>query len=200
MTQFQKGHPGGPGRPKGMKNGEGRKAKQTKEFAAEADRYDYNDDTRQRFAAGNPGRPKGSKNKLSLHAVEKMVELGLDPIEQYVDLLERAKAAGNLNVEANCLSVLAKYRYSSMSASDISNPEDEDLQINVTSFDQPGVATVATVAVAGWGKNEEAKVTETQKPMETLENSNRHMETSGKSSTYDDNVVRIVRYDEAGSN
>lgn len=197
MPQFQKGHPGGPGRPKGMKNGEGRKAKRTKEFAVEAERYDYNDDTRQRFRTGNPGRPKGSKNKLSLHAIEKMVELGLDPIEQYVDLLSRARAAGNLNVEANCLGVLAKYRYSSMSATDISNPEDEDLQINVTSFDTPDVAEVAEVAVAGWGKNDDVKDGKTP---EALENTDRPMETSVKSSTYDDNVVKIVRYDEAESN
>ena len=187
MPQFQKGHPGGPGRPKGMKNGEGRKSKMKREFAAEADRYDYNDDTRQRFAAGNPGRPKGSKNKLSLHAVEKMVELGLDPIEQYVDLLARARAAGNLHVEANCLSVLAKYRYSSMSASDISNPEDEDLQVNVTSFEAPQ-----------WGKNDEAKVSETQPA--SSENTNEEATSVEESSTYDDNIVRIVRYDEAGSN
>lgn len=199
MPQFQKGHPGGPGRPKGMKNGEGRKARRAREFAAEAKRYDYNDETRQRFRTGNPGRPKGAKNKLSLHAVEKMVELGLDPIEQYVDLLQRARAAGNLNVEANCLSVLAKYRYSSMSATDISNPEDEDLQVNVTSYGAPGVAEVAEVAVAGWGKNDEAKATETRKPMETLENSNGPMETPSKSTTYE-NVVKIVRYDEAESN
>jgi hypothetical protein len=116
-----------------------------------------------------------------------MVELGLDPIEQYVDLLARARAAGNLNVEANCLSVLAKYRYSSMSASDISNPEDEDLQVNVTSFEAPQ-----------WGKNEGAKVAETQPA--SSENANEEATSVGKSSTYDDNVVRIVRYDEAGSN
>ena len=187
MPQFQKGHPGGPGRPKGMKNGEGRKAKRKKEFADEAERYDYNDETRQRFRTGNPGRPKGAKNKLSLHAVEKMVELGLDPIEQYVDLLERARAAGNLNVEANCLSVLAKYRYSSMSATDISNPEDEDLQVNVTSFDAPQ-----------WGKNEEAKVTETQPA--SSGNANEEATSVEESSTYDDNVVTIARFNESSSN
>lgn len=190
MPQFQKGHPGGPGRPKGMKNGEGRKARMKRAFAAEADRYDYNDETRQRFKAGNPGRPKGSKNKLSLHAVEKMVELGLDPIEQYVDLLARARAAGNLNVEANCLGVLAKYRYSSMSATDISNPEDDDLQVNVTSFD-----------ASTMGENEGAKASKTPSdPISKSVNSNEDSEKVDKSTTYDDNVVTIVRYDETGSN
>ena len=189
MPKFQKGNPGGPGRPKGMKNGEGRKARRAKEFAAEAERYDYNDETRQRFREGNPGRPKGSRNKLSLHAVEKMVELGLDPIEQYVDLLARARAAGNLNVEANALGVLAKYRYSSMSATDISNPEDEDLQVNVTSYDASGL-----------GNNGEAKVAITPAdPIGKSLNTNEDIGKVEKTTTYDDNVVKIARFNESGS-
>jgi len=89
------------------------------------------------FREGNPGRPKGSRNKLSLQAVDKMVELGFDPIEQYMEVLNKARQTGNLAVEERALSRLMQFRYAGLHHSMVTNTDDTDLEVSVTRFELP---------------------------------------------------------------
>lgn len=101
---------------------------------------DYNHksgDGRTGFKEGNPGRPKGSHNKLSLAAVDKMIDAGFDPVDQYMQLLAKAKEQNNLVIEERALSRLIQFRYSSLHHSMVSNADDSDLTVNVTRFEAP---------------------------------------------------------------
>lgn len=89
------------------------------------------------FKEGNPGRPKGSHNKLSLAAVDKMIDAGFDPVDQYMQLLAKAKEQNNLVIEERALSRLIQFRYSSLHHSMVSNADDSDLTVNVTRFEAP---------------------------------------------------------------
>lgn len=94
-------------------------------------------DGQSRFQKGNPGRPKGSKNKLSFQAAERMEDLGLDPLQGYVDLLMKARADGNLAVEERALSRLMQFRWAGLHHSMVTNVDQEDLEVSVTKFDMP---------------------------------------------------------------
>jgi hypothetical protein len=90
------------------------------------------------FKEGNPGRPKGSHNKLSLAAVDKMIDAGFDPVDQYMSLLKKAQEQGNLVIEERALSRLIQFRYSSLHHSMVSNADDSDLTVNVTRYEADG--------------------------------------------------------------
>lgn len=94
-------------------------------------------DGQSRFQKGNPGRPKGSKNKLSFQAAERMEDLGLDPLQGYVDLLMKARADGNLAVEERALSRLMQFRWAGLHHSMVTNVDQEDLEVSVTKFEMP---------------------------------------------------------------
>ncbi len=99
---------------------------------------DYNHkagEGRSGFKEGNPGRPKGSHNKLSLAAVDKMIDAGFDPVDQYMQLLAKAKEQNNLVIEERALSRLIQFRYSSLHHSMVSNADDSDLTVNVTRYE-----------------------------------------------------------------
>jgi hypothetical protein len=98
--------------------------------------YNHNDGTG--FKEGNPGRPKGSHNKLSLAAVDKMIDAGFDPVDQYMRLLAKAQEQNNLVIEERALSRLIQFRYSSLHHSMVSNADDSDLIINVTRYEADG--------------------------------------------------------------
>jgi len=99
-------------------------------------------DGQSRFKKGNPGKPKGTKNKLSFQAAERMEELGLDPLQGYVDLLRKARESGNQAVEERCLSRLMQFRWAGLHHSMVTNVDEKDLEVSVTKFEVP----------EGWGK------------------------------------------------
>ena len=128
-TRFKKGWKGGPGRPKGVKNGEGQEKR--------------NGEMVERVAAPPQkkiGRPKGSRNKYSLSAADRMIDLGFDPIEQYMKLLDEVRAEGNKVLEERILSRLVPFRFATLHHSLITNTQDTDLQVNVTQFQVPDVS------------------------------------------------------------
>jgi hypothetical protein len=94
-------------------------------------------DGQSRFKKGNPGKPLGTKNKLSFQAAERMEELGLDPLQAYVSLLEKARETGNLAVEERCLSRLMQFRWAGLHHSMVTNVDEADLEISVTKFEAP---------------------------------------------------------------
>ena len=109
---------------------------------------DYNHtagEGRSGFKEGNPGRPKGSHNKLSLAAVDKMVDAGCDPVDQYISLLKKAQEQGNLVIEERALSRLIQFRYSSLHHSMVSNADDSDLTVNVTRYEADGSGDMGDV-------------------------------------------------------
>ena len=95
------------------------------------------EDGQSRFKKGNPGRPKGSKNKLSFQAAERMEDLGLDPLLGYVELLQKARAEGNLAVEERALSRLMQFRWAGLHHSMVTNVDEADLEVSVTKFEMP---------------------------------------------------------------
>ena len=95
------------------------------------------EDGQSRFKKGNPGRPKGSKNKLSFQAAERMEDLGLDPLMGYVELLQKARADGNLAVEERALSRLMQFRWAGLHHSMVTNVDEKDLEVSVTKFEMP---------------------------------------------------------------
>jgi len=95
------------------------------------------EDGQSRFKKGNPGRPKGSKNKLSFQAAERMEELGLDPLMGFVELLQKARASGNLAVEERALSRLMQFRWAGLHHSMVTNVDEADLEVSVTKFEMP---------------------------------------------------------------
>lgn len=95
------------------------------------------EDGQSRFKKGNPGRPKGSKNKLSFQAAERMEDLGLDPLIGYVELLQKARADGNLAVEERALSRLMQFRWAGLHHSMVTNVDEADLEVSVTKFEMP---------------------------------------------------------------
>jgi hypothetical protein len=94
-------------------------------------------DGKSRFKEGNPGRPKGSKNKLSFQAAERMEELGLDPLEGYRELLQKARATNNLAVEERALSRLMQFRFAGLHHSMVTNVDEKDLEVSVTKYEMP---------------------------------------------------------------
>jgi hypothetical protein len=94
-------------------------------------------DGKSRFKKGNPGRKPGSKNKLSYHAAHRMEELGLDPLQGYIDVLEKARATGNLIVEERALAKLMQFRYAGLHHSMITTVDEKDLEVSVTKFEMP---------------------------------------------------------------
>ena len=104
-------------------------------------KYNYTKGERGKgFRRGNPGKPKGVKHKYSLNAVEQMVACGFDPIDAYLDLLERAREAGNLIVEERILSRLMPFRFPTLHHSLLTNMEDSDLKISLIKFAETGSA------------------------------------------------------------
>jgi hypothetical protein len=95
------------------------------------------EDGQSRFKKGNPGRPKGSKNKLSFQAADRMEDLGLDPLLGYVELLQKARAEGNLAVEERALSRLMQFRWAGLHHSMVTNVDEADLEVSVTKFEMP---------------------------------------------------------------
>ena len=98
-------------------------------------------DGKSRFKEGNPGRPKGVKNKLSFQAAERMEELGLDPLEGYRELLQKARATNNLAVEERALSRLMQFRFAGLHHSMVTNVDEKDLEVSVTKFEMPDNST-----------------------------------------------------------
>ena len=99
------------------------------------------EDGKSRFKAGNPGRPKGVKNKLSFQAAERMEQLGLDPLQGYVELLMKARATNNLAVEERALSRLMQFRFAGLHHSMVTNVDEKDLEVSVTKFEMPAEST-----------------------------------------------------------
>ena len=133
-TQFKKGWKGGPGRPKGVKNGEGQKHRN----GETVEREDV-PAPMEKKANGRLGRKPGSKNKYSLSAADRLIELGFDPVEEYLKLLAKARKAGNEALEERILSRLMPFRFASLHHSLMTTTEDVDLQVNVTRFESPAL-------------------------------------------------------------
>ena len=131
-NRFQKGNPGGPGRPKGVKNGEGKRA--TNRIGETIEREDAPEARTKRVKAG---RPKGKKNKFSLSAADRMIELGFDPIEQYLELLDKVRAQGNQQLEERILSRLVPFRFAQLHHTMMTDTKDLDLQVKVAQFQAP---------------------------------------------------------------
>ena len=131
-NRFKKGHPGHPsaGRPKGVKNGEGQKHRVGSVIERE-------DAPAPRTKRAKGGRPKGKKNKYSLSAADRMIELGFDPIEQSLELLDKVRADGNAALEERILSRLVPFRFAQLHHTMMTDTKDLDLQVNVTQFQVP---------------------------------------------------------------
>ena len=86
---------------------------------------------------GKGGRPKGKKNKFSLSAADRMIELGFDPIEQYLDLLDKVRADGNQQLEEKILSRLVPFRFAQLHHTMMTDTKDIDLQVKVANFMAP---------------------------------------------------------------
>ena len=129
-NRFQKGNPGGPGRPKGVKNGDGQKHR----VGSMVEREDVPEPRTKR---AKPGRPKGKKNKFSLSAADRMIELGFDPIEQYLELLDNVRAEGNRQLEERILSRLVPFRFAQLHHTMMTDTKDIDLNISVAKFQAP---------------------------------------------------------------
>lgn len=137
-TRFKHGHPGGPGRPKGVKNGDRKRRTTIKgDVARETDfgpKIEREDVPKPK---NKGGRPKGKKNKFSLSAADRMIELGFDPIEQYLDLLAKVRAEGNQQLEERILSRLVPFRFAQLHHTMMTDTKDIDLQVKVANFMAP---------------------------------------------------------------
>ncbi len=130
-TRFKKGHGGGPGRPKGVKNGEGRNFRNGESIERENVPAPM-----EKKANGRLGRKKTrGKNKFSLSAADRLIELGFDPVEEYLKLLAKARKAGNEGLEERILSRLMPFRFATLHHSLMTNTEDADLTVNLTQFE-----------------------------------------------------------------
>ena len=66
-----------------------------------------------------------------------MEDLGLDPLMGYVELLQKARADGNLAVEERALSRLMQFRWAGLHHSMVTNVDEKDLEVSVTKFEMP---------------------------------------------------------------
>ena len=66
-----------------------------------------------------------------------MEELGLDPLMGFVELLQKAREAGNLAVEERALSRLMQFRWAGLHHSMVTNVDEADLEVSVTKFEMP---------------------------------------------------------------
>ena len=66
-----------------------------------------------------------------------MEDLGLDPLMGYVELLQKARAEGNLAVEERALSRLMQFRWAGLHHSMVTNVDEKDLEVSVTKFEMP---------------------------------------------------------------
>lgn len=67
-----------------------------------------------------PGRPKGSRNRRTLSAMEKMRDLGCDPLEELVKIGNKALRDEDNHLAASCFKEIATYIYPKLKALDIS--------------------------------------------------------------------------------
>ena len=74
-----------------------------------------------------------------MSAADRLIELGFDPVEEYLKLLARARKAGNEALEERILSRLMPFRFASLHHSLMTTTEDVDLQVNVTKFESPAL-------------------------------------------------------------
>ena len=171
-NRFKKGNAGGPGRPKGVKNGEGkRRSGFVENVATKQDMGPAIERENVPAPRKKGGRPKGKKNKFSLSAADRMIELGFDPIEQYLDLLDKVRAEGNQQLEERILSRLVPFRFAQLHHTMMTDTKDLDLQVKVAQFQAP----------ESLGKNDVANV----------ENSQDSIADESESSA----GVRVVRFD-----
>jgi len=131
-TRFKKGHGGGPGRPKGVKNGEGRNFRNGE--SVERDDVPAPMEKKANGRLGRKTKTRG-KNKFSLSAADRLIELGFDPVEEYLKLLAKARKAGNEGLEERILSRLMPFRFATLHHSLMTNTEDADLTVNLTQFE-----------------------------------------------------------------
>ena len=159
-TRFKKGWKGGPGRPKGVKNGDRKRRSTIKgDVARETDFGPKIEREGVPKPKGKGGRPKGKKNKFSLSAADRMIELGFDPIEQYLDLLDKVRADGNQQLEERILSRLVPFRFAQLHHTMMTDTKDIDLQVKVANF----------MAPESMGNNGEANVEKSEASDEPLD-------------------------------
>ena len=137
-NRFKKGNPGGPGRPKGVKNGEGKvRSRIPGNVATKHDMGAVVERENVPAPRKKGGRPKGKKNKFSLSAADRMIELGFDPIEEYLDLLGKVRGEGNRQLEERILSRLVPFRFAQLNHTMLTDTKDLDLQVKVAQFQVP---------------------------------------------------------------
>jgi len=149
---------------------------------------EYNTPDGRGFKKGNPGRPKGAKNKLSLHAVDKMIDTGFDPIEAYMELLNKARQQGNIAVEERALSRLIAFRYSSLHHSMVTNADDADLEISVTNYNDP------TARVNSDVQNDNSTRKEKQSKKDNATHSQLEGENLDKTNSYEQFGVNVTSF------